>query len=64
MDGWNDDLNTEKEMDVQIKLAGKARNKFKQIEAEGRAGIPQPGSGSTKQPSKWDKKDAANGAEV
>lgn len=55
---------TEKELDVQIKLAGKAREKFKQIEAKGQAGIPQPGAGQ-KAPSKWDKKtDGASAAEV
>jgi len=50
---------------VQIKLAGKAREKFKQIEAQGQAGIPQPGTGATQQktPSKWDKK-AEGPAEV
>ena len=57
---------TEKELDVQIKLAGKAREKFKQIEAQGKAGIPQPGAGpAQKAPSKWDKKtDGASAAEV
>jgi hypothetical protein len=51
---------------VQIKMAGKAREKFKQIEAQGRAGIPQPGHGQQqKTPSKWDKKaDGSAGAEV
>ena len=57
---------TEKELDVQIKLAGKAREKFKQIEAQGKARIPQPGAGPAQRaPSKWDKKtDGASAAEV
>ncbi|KAF7639332.1 LIM zinc-binding domain-containing protein [Meloidogyne graminicola] len=56
----------EKELDVQIKLAGKAREKFKQIEAQGQAGIPQPGIGITQQktPSKWDKKVEGGPVEV
>lgn len=59
-------LSLEKELDVQIKLAGKAREKFKQIEAQGQAGIPQPGIGITQQktPSKWDKKVEGGPVEV
>ncbi|KAH7729560.1 LIM domain protein variant [Aphelenchoides avenae] len=43
-------------LDVEIKLAGKAREKFKNIEAQGGGSVPVPKSNAESRPSKWDKK--------
>ncbi|CAD6196757.1 unnamed protein product [Caenorhabditis auriculariae] len=52
----------EKQIDVELKMAGKAREKFRQIDASGAAPVA-PGLKKT-EPSKWDKKDDKPVAEV
>ncbi|CDR32784.1 LIM zinc-binding domain-containing protein [Caenorhabditis elegans] len=51
-------------LDVEVKMAGKAREKFRQIDASGASPVlPQQSKKST-EPSKWDKKDDKPVAEV
>ncbi|GMT23583.1 hypothetical protein PFISCL1PPCAC_14880, partial [Pristionchus fissidentatus] len=49
-------------LDVDVKMAGKAREKFQQIDAAGAAPV-MPGQNKKTEPSKWDKKEAST-AEV
>ncbi|CAI2352375.1 unnamed protein product [Caenorhabditis sp. 36 PRJEB53466] len=46
----------QKQLDVEIKMAGKAREKFRQIDASGAAPVA-PQQKKAAEPSKWDKKD-------
>uniref|UniRef100_A0A0N5A3U0 LIM zinc-binding domain-containing protein n=1 Tax=Parastrongyloides trichosuri TaxID=131310 RepID=A0A0N5A3U0_PARTI len=51
---------TEKKIEIDTKIAGKAREKFRQIEAENPdQNLPMPGQNLNKTPSKWDKKDTS-----
>ncbi|PIO64176.1 hypothetical protein TELCIR_14204 [Teladorsagia circumcincta] len=52
-----------KNVDVEIKMAGKAREKFMQIDASGAAPV-MPNQGRKAEPSKWDKKEDRPTAEV
>ncbi|CAI4228399.1 unnamed protein product [Auanema sp. JU1783] len=53
----------DKQLDVEFKMAGKAREKFKQIDASGATPV-MPGQNKKAEPSKWDKKDDKPVAEV
>ncbi|KAK5965270.1 LIM domain protein variant [Trichostrongylus colubriformis] len=52
-----------KNVDVEIKMAGKAREKFMQIDASGAAPV-MPNQGRKAEPSKWDKREDRPAAEV
>ncbi|CAI5449331.1 unnamed protein product [Caenorhabditis angaria] len=59
-----DNVEQKKGLDVDIKMAGKAREKFMQIDASGASPVvPQPLSKKS-EPSKWDKKDDKPAAEI
>ncbi|KAE9554700.1 hypothetical protein FO519_002110 [Halicephalobus sp. NKZ332] len=49
-------------LDVEVKMAGKAREKFKNIEAQNPNSVPMPKATASSKTSKWDKKE--NTAEV
>ncbi|KAI6171376.1 LIM domain and actin-binding protein 1 [Aphelenchoides bicaudatus] len=55
---------TSNKLDVEIKMAGKARERFHELEAQGQQGVPLPGQfQKASSPSKWDKKEGST-AEV
>ncbi|CEF71621.1 Zinc finger, LIM-type domain-containing protein [Strongyloides ratti] len=57
-EGEHQEINDEKKIEVNANLVGRARDKFKQIEAENPdQHLPMPGQLPIKTPSKWDKKD-------
>uniref|UniRef100_A0A0K0E654 LIM zinc-binding domain-containing protein n=1 Tax=Strongyloides stercoralis TaxID=6248 RepID=A0A0K0E654_STRER len=59
-EGESKESNDEKKIEINTNLVGRARDKFKQIEAENPdQHLPMPGQTSTKTPSKWDKKDTS-----
>lgn len=55
--------NDDKQLDVEVKMAGKAREKFRQIDASGATPV-LPQQKKAAEPSKWDKKDDKPVAEV